>query len=31
VAGGVDKLAAPVHGVIADLLARLAAYVDRPR
>jgi len=30
-AGGVDKIAAPVDGVIGGLLTRLAAYVDRPR
>jgi hypothetical protein len=30
-AGGVDKIAAPVDGVITGLLGRLAAYVDRPR
>ena len=30
-AGGLDKLAAPVDGVISGLLKRLATYVDRPR
>jgi uncharacterized protein YndB with AHSA1/START domain len=29
--GGVDKIAAPVDGVIAGLLGRLATYVDRSR
>jgi len=29
-AGGVDKMAAPVDGVIGGLLSRLATYADRP-